>query len=150
MEAASSVYTELQAGSYIFMDADYAKNKCAQGKPFDTFEHALFVYTTVMSQPNENKLVVDAGHKASSIDSGYPLPWQLSGGEIIGMSDEHAVIDITKVNEKPTRGDKILLVPSHCDPTVNLHDWYIGIRGLQSKTPCVEHIWPIAARGALF
>ncbi len=150
MEAASGIYTELQAGSYVFMDADYAVNKSAGGEPFDTFEHALFVYATVMSQPNENKVVVDAGHKATSIDSGYPLPWQLSGSEITGMSDEHAVIDITRVNKKPVRGDKILLVPSHCDPTVNLHDWYIGVRDLQIATSRVEHIWPVSARGALF
>ena len=150
MEAASGIFTELQAGSYIFMDADYAKNKCARGGPFDTFEHALFVYASVMSQPNANKVVVDAGHKATSIDSGYPLPWLLSGSEITGMSDEHAVIDITRVNKKPMRGDKIMLVPSHCDPTVNLHDWYIGVRGLQSDAAHVEHIWPVSARGALF
>lgn len=150
MEAASGIYTELQAGSYIFMDADYAKNKCANGDPFDTFEHSLFVYASVMSQPNTNKVVVDAGHKATSIDSGYPLAWHLSGGEITGMSDEHAVIDITKVNQKPVRGDKILLVPSHCDPTVNLHDWYIGVRGLHTDDAHVEHIWPVSARGALF
>ncbi|MBM08820.1 MAG: alanine racemase [Magnetovibrio sp.] len=149
MEAGSGVYTELQAGSYIFMDADYARNKCADGKPFDTFEHSLFIYATVMSKPNENKVIVDAGHKAASIDSGYPMPWQLSGSEITGMSDEHAVIDIKKVNKKPTRGDKILLVPGHCDPTVNLHDWYVGARGLQTEDPYVEHVWPISARGAL-
>ena len=94
-------------------------------------------------------MIVDAGHKAASIDSGYPMPWQLSGSKITGMSDEHAVIDIKKVNKKPTRGDKILLVPGHCDPTVNLHDWYIGVRGLQTEDPYVEDVWPVSARGAL-
>lgn len=149
LEAASGVYNELQCGSYAFMDADYARNKGADGGPFDTFEHALFVLATVMSRPNEETCVVDAGHKASAIDSGFPLPWQLAGGEMRGMSDEHGVIDIAKVNEKPARGAKLLLVPGHCDPTVNLHDWYVGVRGMGGRDAHVETVWPVAARGAL-
>ncbi len=148
-EAASGVYNELQCGSYAFMDADYARNKAADGGPFDTFEHALFVLATVMSRPNEETCVVDAGHKASAIDSGFPLPWQLAGGEMRGMSDEHGVIDIAKVNEKPARGAKLLLVPGHCDPTVNLHDWYVGVRGMGGRDAHGETVWPGAARGAL-
>jgi len=150
MEAASGVYNELQCGSYAFMDADYARNKNAAGGPFDTFEHALFVLATVMSRPGEGSAVVDAGHKACAIDSGLPLPWQMAGAEMTGMSDEHGVIDIRTVNEKPARGDKLLLVPGHCDPTVNLHDWYVGLRGLGTGEAHVETVWPVAARGALF
>jgi 3-hydroxy-D-aspartate aldolase len=144
-EAASGVYNELQAGSYAFMDADYARNRDA-----GIFEHALFVCAAVMSRPNEQTAVVDAGHKAASIDSGLPVPWGLAVSEMTGMSDEHGVIDITMVNEKPARGDKILLIPGHCDPTVNLHDWYVGVRGLHGADACVETVWPVAARGALF
>ena len=70
LEAASGVYTELQAGSYCFMDADYARNKRADGGRFDTFEHALFVYATVMSTPVAERAVVDAGLKAFSFDAG--------------------------------------------------------------------------------
>lgn len=149
-EAASALYNELQAGSYIFMDADYARNKRADGKPFDTFEHALFVYATAMSVPAPERVVVDAGHKALSVDSGMPAPWQLAGATYHRPSDEHGILDVTACNRRPARGDKVLLVPGHCDPTVNLHDWYVGVRGLNSGEAVVESLWPVAARGALF
>ena len=72
IEAASGVYNELQAGSYCFMDADYARNRKADGSRFDTFDHALFVYATVMSTPVPERAVVDAGLKALAFDSGMP------------------------------------------------------------------------------
>jgi 3-hydroxy-D-aspartate aldolase len=149
-EAASEVYDELQAGSYIFMDADYARNKRGNGEPFDTFEHALFVYATIMSAPSPERLVVDAGLKAFAIDSGMPAPWQLPGAVYHRPSDEHGIIDASACAERPRRGDKVLLVPGHCDPTVNLHDWYVGIRRMGSGEARVECLWPVAARGALF
>jgi D-threonine aldolase len=153
-EAASALYNELQAGSYIFMDADYARNKRADGGPFDTFEQALFVYATAMSVPAPERVVVDAGHKALSVDSGMPSPWQLPGATYHRPSDEHGILDVAACNERPVRGDKVLLVPGHCDPTVNLHDWYVGVRGLGSDKghsgAHVECLWPVAARGALF
>jgi D-serine deaminase-like pyridoxal phosphate-dependent protein len=149
-EAASGVYHELQAGSYIFMDADYARNKGGNGEAFDTFEHALFVYATVMSAPTLERLVVDAGLKAFAIDTGMPTPWQLPGAVYHRPSDEHGIIDASSCTQRPRRGDKVLLVPGHCDPTVNLHDWYVGVRGLGSGEARVECLWPVAARGALF
>ena len=149
-EAASEVYTELQAGSYVFMDADYARNKRRDGGPFDTFEHALFVCATVMSATVPERRVVDAGHKTLSVDSGMPLPWQLPGAVYHRPSDEHGILDVTACSSPPRRGDKVLLVPGHCDPTVNLHDWYVGVRGLGTASAQVESLWPVAARGALF
>jgi D-serine deaminase-like pyridoxal phosphate-dependent protein len=149
-EAVSGVYNELQAGSYIFMDADYARNKRADGGAFDTFQHALFVLATVMSTPVPERAVVDAGHKAMAVDSGMPLPWQLSGATYHRPSDEHGNLDVSACNDRPRRGDRVLLVPGHCDPTVNLHDWYVGVRGLAGAKPYVECIWPVTARGALF
>ncbi len=149
-EAASGVYTELQAGSYVFMDADYGRNKRADGRPFDTFEQALFVCATVMSTPIPDRAVVDAGHKALSVDSGMPLPWQMPGANYHRPSDEHGILDVTACNHRPRRGDKVLIVPGHCDPTVNLHDWYVGVRGLGSGAARVESVWPVAARGAMF
>jgi D-serine deaminase-like pyridoxal phosphate-dependent protein len=149
-EAASGVYNELQAGSYVFMDADYARNKRTDGGPFDTFEHALFVCATAMSTPVPERVVVDAGHKALAVDSGMPLPWQMSGATYHRPSDEHGILDVAACNERPRRGDKVLLVPGHCDPTVNLHDWYVGMRGFAHGDARVECVWPVAARGALF
>jgi D-serine deaminase-like pyridoxal phosphate-dependent protein len=149
-EAASALYNELQAGSYIFMDADYARNKRADGGAFDTFEHALFVYATAMSVPAPERVIVDAGHKALAVDSGMPVPWRLPGATYHRPSDEHGILDVTACGRRPARGDKVLLVPGHCDPTVNLHDWYVGVRGLDGGQPRVESLWPVAARGALF
>jgi 3-hydroxy-D-aspartate aldolase len=149
-EAASRVYNELQCGSYIFMDADYARNKRADGGFFDAYEHALFVYATVMSAPEPDRAVLDAGLKAFSFESGMPLPWKLPGAVYHRPSDEHGILDLSACEARPVRGDKVLLVPGHCDPTVNLHDWYVGVRGLGTAAARVESLWPVAARGAVF
>ena len=153
LEAASGVYNELQAGSYCFMDADYARNKRADGGRFDTVEHALFVFATVMSTPVPERAVVDAGLKAFAFDSGPPEIAEqagLAGAFYERPSDEHGNLNVAACNVRPKLGDKVLLIPGHCDPTVNLHDWYIGIRGLAAAAPRVESVWPVAARGALF
>jgi D-serine deaminase-like pyridoxal phosphate-dependent protein len=142
LEGASGVFTELQAGSYVFMDADYARNRSADGSPFTDFEHALFVYVTVMSTPVPERAVVDAGHKALSNDSGMPELVGLAGASYGRPSDEHGVLDLARCNDRPRVGDKLRLIPGHCDPTVNLHDWYVGVRRGR-----VEALWPIAARG---
>ena len=149
-EAASRVYNELQCGSYIFMDADYARNKGADGGFFHAYEHALFVYATVMSTPAPERAIVDAGLKAFAFDSGMPVPWKLPGATYHRPSDEHGILDLANCSERPRRGEKLLLVPGHCDPTVNLHDTYVGIRGLGTAEARVECLWPVAARGALF
>ena len=141
-EAASGVYDELQPGSYIFMDADYARNETAP--PLPVFEQALFVLTTVMSSPTPQRSVVDAGLKASSLDSGMPLVWQRPGLEYTRASDEHGVIENASGVSQLALGERLLLVPGHCDPTVNLYDWYVCMRG-----GVVEALWPITARGAI-
>ena len=142
-EAASGVYNELQPGSYIFMDADYGRNEWAPPQP--RFEHALFVLASVMSRPTPERVVLDAGLKASSVDSGLPWVWQRPGLDFVRISDEHGVIEAQAGVQVPMLGDKLLLVPGHCDPTVNLYDWYVGVRG-----GVVESLWPITARGALY
>ena len=142
-EIESTVYDEIQPGSYVFMDADYARNEWAP--PLPRFEHALFVLATVMSRPTPARAVVDAGLKASSVDSGMPQVWQRPGLTFIRASDEHGVIEVAADRSAPALGEKILLVPGHCDPTVNLHDWYVCMRGGR-----VEVLWPIAGRGAIY
>ena len=140
-EVQSGTWDEIQAGSYIFMDADYARNEWAA--PLPRFEHALFVLCTVMSRPGTQLAVVDAGLKASSVDSGMPTVWQRANLTYKKASDEHGVIEIG-AGKAPALGEKLLLVPGHCDPTVNLYDWYVcGRKGV------VEALWPITARGAL-
>ena len=142
-EAESGAYDELQPGSYIFMDADYARNEWAP--PLPRFEHALFVLASVMSRPTATRIVVDAGLKASSVDSGLPTVWMRPDLEFLRASDEHGVIEARDAAKAPVLGEKLLLVPGHCDPTVNLHDWYVCMR-----KGVVEALWPITARGAIY
>lgn len=150
-EAASGVYNELQAGSYVFMDVDYAKNLDESGLPFTAFEHALFVYATVMSRPARERAVLDAGLKAFATDCGMPRLADVESAAVLDASDEHAVLDLTASVDPTTSnadfavGDKVRLIPGHCDPTVNLHDWYVCVRGDR-----VEALWPIVARGCVW
>ncbi len=143
-EAGSQVYNELQAGSYIFMDADYAKNLGEDGKAWQDFEHSLFIYTTVMSRSNKDWAVVDAGLKALSVDAGMPWVYGMQHVEYQRASDEHGKLILHDPTCPLKVGDKIRLIPGHCDPTVNLYDWYVGIRNDR-----VEALWPITARGAV-
>ena len=141
-EATSGVYHELQAGSYIFMDADYAKNDWTEsGIP--RFEHSLFIWATVMSMPTATRAICDAGLKASSVDSGMPRVFDTPGVDYIKASDEHGVLQLG-ADARVKLGDKLKLVPGHCDPTVNLYDHYVCVRDGK-----VEALWPITARGAL-
>ncbi len=142
LEAASGVYNEIQAGSYVFMDADYARNRRADGALVDTFEHSLFVLASVISIPDRERAVVDAGLKAHSVDSGLPDVADLVEVTYFGPSDEHGNLDLSRSNRQLRLGERVRLVPGHCDPTVNLHDWYVGARAQR-----VEAIWPVAARG---
>ena len=139
LEVESGAWDEIQCGSYAFMDADYARNEWAA--PLPRFAHALFVLTTVMSRPSETLAVVDAGLKASSVDSGMPALWQRSGLEYTHASDEHGWVEGAGA---PALGEKLLLVPGHCDPTINLYDWYVCVR-----KGVVEDLWAITARGAV-
>jgi D-serine deaminase-like pyridoxal phosphate-dependent protein len=143
-EAASGVYNELQAGSYIFMDVDYAKNLAPDGTLWSDFEHSLFVLTTVMSRPTRERAVLDAGLKALSVDAGLPWVVGMPGVEYIRASDEHGKLAIHDPDQTLEIGTKLRLIPGHCDPTVNLYDWFVGYRGNR-----VEALWPITARGAV-
>ncbi|HYX65192.1 MAG TPA: DSD1 family PLP-dependent enzyme [Burkholderiales bacterium] len=142
LEVESGAWDEIQPGSYAFMDADYARNEWAA--PLPRFSHALFVLTTVMSRPAPDRAIVDAGLKASSVDSGMPEVWQRPGLVYRSASDEHGWVEIAAGAPAPGLGEKLLLVPGHCDPTVNLHDWYVAYRGDR-----VEAVWPVSARGAV-
>jgi 3-hydroxy-D-aspartate aldolase len=144
-EAESGVYTELQCGSYVFMDADYGRNLDRDGAPTRIFEPSLFVWATVMSRPAEARAIVDAGLKALAFDSGPPLLWEEPAASYERASDEHGRLAVSGPTNRLRIGDKIRLVPGHCDPTVNLYDWYVCVRDSR-----VEAIWPITARGALY
>lgn len=147
-EAESGVYGELQAGSYLFMDRDYAENEVAAEQP--RFEHALFVATQVVSV-GPGRAVVDAGHKSHAIDSGLPRVHDPGGRRSLGFEnagDEHGVLRPLDGGPPPGLGELVWLVPGHCDPTVNLHDRYVGVRGglVEGR---VERTIAIDARGAV-
>ncbi len=144
IESTSGVYTEMQAGSYVFMDADYARNLDEAGAPVSTFRHALFVLSTVMSQAQQGVAALDAGHKAVAVDSGLPTVWQRPDMRYTGASDEHGKLEFGSETDAPKIGEKLRLVPGHCDPTVDKFDWYVGVRNGR-----VECLWPVAARGGL-
>jgi D-serine deaminase-like pyridoxal phosphate-dependent protein len=145
LEAQSGVYTELQAGSYVFMDGDYARNLDAQGKGVATFRHALFLLASVMSAARPGIAVTDCGHKAVAIESGLPSVWGRPDLRVTSCSDEHGTIKFGPETQAPKLGEKLRLVPGHCDPTVDRHDWYVCVRKGR-----VEAVWPIAAHGAMF
>lgn len=144
-ESTSGVYNELQCGSYAFMDADYGRILDKDGKRIDQgeWENAFFILTQVMSHTKADKAIVDAGLKAQSVDSGLPVIFGRNDVEYVKCSDEHGVVadpgGVLKV------GEKLHLVPGHCDPTANVHDWYVGVRGGK-----VETLWPVSARGKAF
>ncbi len=146
-EAASGVWGELQAGSYLFMDGEYADIGPAEHAP--RFEHALFVKSQVMSR-SASHVVVDAGIKAYAIDSGLP---KVRGRELemFNYGDEHGVLKPSgsgSAVDLPQLGETIWLVPGHCDPTVNLHDAYVAVRGGLERG-VVEALWPVDTRGCL-
>lgn len=144
-EGGSGVYNELQCGSYAFMDADYGRILDKDGQRIDQgeWENALFILTSVMSHSKPDIAICDAGLKAQSVDSGLPVVFGRTDVQYLKCSDEHGVIGdpggVLKVN------DKLRLVPGHCDPTCNVHDWYIGVRGGK-----VEAVWPVSARGKAY
>jgi 3-hydroxy-D-aspartate aldolase len=145
-EVGSGTWDEIQPGSYIFMDADYARNEWRA--PLPRFQHALFILTTAMSRPSESVAIVDAGLKASSVDSGLPEVWNRPGLSYTHASDEHGWVEPDPARPgaaMPALGEKLLLVPGHCDPTVNLYDWYVCVRNGR-----VEDLWAITARGAVY
>ncbi|MPN14960.1 D-threonine aldolase [bioreactor metagenome] len=148
-EAASGVYGELQAGSFLFMDADYAQNERNPAQP--AFEHALFVKAQVISS-SESHAVCDAGHKSHAIDSGLPTVRTSDPSALLSFAnggDEHGILRPAQPGGPlPPLGATVWLIPGHCDPTVNLHDYMIGVRGgLDLGT--VESIIRVDARGAL-
>ncbi|HEY1089857.1 MAG TPA: DSD1 family PLP-dependent enzyme [Burkholderiaceae bacterium] len=133
----SGVFNELQAGSYVFMDGDYGRNDYAGSL---RFEHSLFIASSVMSIGSGERIVLDAGLKSIAVDSGLPDVWQREL-DYVAANDEHGIVQ-ARGADRPGLGDTLLLVPGHCDPTLNLHDELIGLRAGR-----VECIWPIAARG---
>ena len=134
--------TELQPGSFIFMDLDYGRIGGPDGDEYHDFKNALTVMTTVVSTP-PGFAIVDGGYKAFSTDRPFtPKPLNLDGVEYGWAGDEHGRLELSKTSRQLKVGDRVEFIPPHCDPTVNLYDHIHTLRGDR-----VEAVWPIAARG---
>ncbi len=137
------IFTELQVGSYVFMDVQY-RDALADGRNAPPFETALLVETAVVSVNAKGYVTTDAGLKCFATDG--PLPELLTGAphgsryEFFG--DEHGRLVLPPGTAKPALGARIECMVPHCDPTVNLHDFYHVVDG-----DTLVAIWPIEARG---
>ncbi|MEQ8861373.1 MAG: DSD1 family PLP-dependent enzyme [Pseudomonadales bacterium] len=134
--------TDLQVGSYIFMDQEYRLVGGRDSDWFDDFEVSLQVLTTAISQPTPAAITVDGGYKSFASDSVNPEPIDLTETEFRFAGDEHGVLILKAPTQEPLLGSVQRFIAPHCDPTVNLYDWYwICREGMVTET------WPIAARG---
>lgn len=113
--------TDLQCGSYIFMDGDYLE-------VFKDFSPALSVLATVISRPVKGRAVTDAGIKAISVDRGLPKVIGIEGAKVAGLSEEHGRLEVSGPAEKLKVGDKVSLLPMHGDTTINLYSHYACVR----------------------
>ena len=148
-DAESGVLSELQAGSYLFMDSHYRSIGGENSDTYDDFKPSLFVLTTVVSAPGPGHVVMDAGHKALASDSGLAPCIELEGAVHARASDEHGVLELSPASRRPEIGETLLFQPSHCDPTINLYDLYHGVRG-GMEGGVLEAIIPVAARGCVW
>lgn len=134
--------TELQPGSFVFMDLDYGRIGGPDGPVYHDFKNALTVVSTVVSTP-PGFAIVDGGYKAFSTDRPFtPRPVDLPGVTYGWAGDEHGRLNLAQAQREVKLGERIEFIPPHCDPTVNLYDQIYALRGDR-----VEGVWPIAARG---
>lgn len=133
--------TDIQAGSYLFMDVDYRIIGGKNGDLYTDFEPSLFVLSTAISQPMPGSITIDAGTKSFSKDQ-KPQLKDITGMEYSFAGDEHGILKFIDPSREINVGDKVLLLTSHCDPTINLYDNYYVYNGEE-----VEEIWPVAGRG---
>lgn len=135
--------TELQPGSFIFMDIDYNRIGGKDGDVYQDFRNSLFVTATVVSKPTDSSAIVDAGLKAFATDRGYgPSLHEREGISYAFAGDEHGRLSLADSASSMNVGDRLDFVVPHCDPTVNLYDRIYGVRG-----GAVECAWRISARG---
>ena len=135
--------TEMQAGSYVFMDLDYRLIGGRGGDVYDDFKSALTVLSTVTSRNLPGQATLDAGLKAFSTDRTFgPQPAGIEGASFRWGGDEHGILVLDGAAADVRLGKKLEFHPPHCDPTVNLYDRIYCTRGDQ-----VVEVWPILARG---
>lgn len=136
--------TEIQPGSFMFMDVDYNRIGGQDNADFySDFKNSLTVYTTVVSKPDDKTAIVDGGLKAFSTDKPFPPVSKVDGGFVYAFGgDEHGRLTAQSGTLALNVGDKAEFIIPHCDPSVNLYDKMFCLRGDN-----VEAIWPVLARG---
>ena len=141
-EADLGILNELQAGSYAFMDIEYRDIESNNGPTFEDFSVALTVLVTLISQPKPRTVTVDAGFKSLASDKMPPQFKDVDGLNYYWGGDEHGIVALDNPSRTLQLGDKLELLTPHCDPTVNLHDYYYVVRD-----GYVQELWPISTRG---
>ena len=136
------VITDLQVGSYIFMDAEYIQIGGSDGGDFNDFGVALTVAATAISQPTAAAITLDCGYKSMASETVMPLAQNIADVEFRFAGDEHGVLIGKGVQGVPL-GSVVQLVNPHCDPTVNLHDYY----WIMEADGQIHERWPITGRG---
>ncbi|WP_454739960.1 DSD1 family PLP-dependent enzyme [Cupriavidus necator] len=138
----SGIYTEVQPGTYLFLDGHYGAGEwLGQFRP----RHSLFLSATVMSTARPGVVVCDVGLKSVAVDSGLPRLWSRDSGgwlRYVAANDEHGVLEVLNADSQELLGNKLLLVPGHCDPTANLHSQFVCFREGH-----VVGLWEVDARG---
>ncbi len=134
--------TEIQPGSYVFMDTNYNKIGGRDTAEFSEFGNSLSVLTTVISRATAGRAVVDAGGKSLSTDEAPPEPMDVTGATYGVAGDEYGALRLPDSSRELKVGDQVRILPGHCDTTVNLHNVYFAVR-----KGVVEHVWPIEGRG---
>ncbi len=142
IEPGLGLMTELQAGSYAFMDIEYRDIGSSSAERFEDFPVSLFLLCTAISQPQSRLITVDAGFKSLASDKMAPQFRDVEGVIFHWGGDEHGIVQLDNPSRMLNLGDKLPLVTPHCDPTANLHDFYYPYRD-----GMVTEIWPISARG---
>jgi D-serine deaminase-like pyridoxal phosphate-dependent protein len=144
IDPAGKVYTEVQPGSYPFMDREYLEIPVAGGGRASPFGAALFVQASVVSAQAPGFAVVNAGYKSFATEGGMPqvLSPKLADAKYKLMGDEHGGIDYDPKSGALKVGDLVEFLVPHCDPTINLYDRYHCVRG-----DTLVDIWPVDARG---
>jgi 3-hydroxy-D-aspartate aldolase len=143
IDPGGQVYTEIQPGSYPFMDREYLEVDLAADRPAP-FAPSLFVQASVVSANREGFAVVNAGYKSFATEGGMPLVYvpKLAQTKYKLMGDEHGGIDYDPKSGTLKVGDLVEFLTPHCDPTINLYDRYHCVRG-----DTLVAIWPVDARG---
>ncbi|MFT7652525.1 MAG: 3-hydroxy-D-aspartate aldolase [Limisphaerales bacterium] len=135
--------TDLQVGSYVFMDEEYRQIGGQQSERFEDFEVSLTIACTAISNPIDNCITLDGGFKSMASDTVPAACDEYADTKFRFAGDEHGVLIGKTVAQSVQLGDVVRLVTPHCDPTVNLHDWYWVLE----DDGLIHSCWPITGRG---